>query len=265
VSRRAKILPRDAAGKISTDIVANDDATMLATPPIAGTVTVHFGSIMSMPSAKTSPADVALDAESRRWLVRLRSDGSERDDAIRELHQLLVRAARFEINRRRAAMPFLRGDDYDDLAHQSASDALVAILAKLDDYRGASRFTTWVYKFALLEAAVKLRRRSWQGREIPHDTESWAPISDSRATPDRDAASAEVMRAIRAAIDGELTAHQRATLVAVAVDGVPIDVLAERRNTTRGALYKTLHDARRKLRAALDRHALGPDALEKTS
>jgi RNA polymerase sigma-70 factor (ECF subfamily) len=40
-------------------------------------------------------------------------------------------------------------------------------------------------------------------------------------------------------------------LVAITINGVPIDVLAERLNTTRGALYKTLHDARKKLRAEL--------------
>jgi RNA polymerase sigma-70 factor (ECF subfamily) len=201
--------------------------------------------------------------ESRRWVARLRAGGEERENALRELHQLLLRAARFEVNRRRATMPFLRGDDYDDLAQQSASDALVAILHKLDDYRGASRFTTWAYKFALLEAAVKLRRRSWQGREVPHDAESWSLIPDLQSTsPDRDAESAQLMRAVRAAIEQELTPHQRSVLLALAVKGVPIDVLAERRNTTRGALYKTLHDARRKLRAALEQRSLRGGAVE---
>ena len=205
------------------------------------------------------PVPAGADAESRRWVACLRSAGPEREDAIRELHSLLLRAARFEVNRRRAAMPFLRGDDWDDLAQQSAADALIALLGKLDDYRGESRFTTWAYKFALLEAAVRLRRRSWQGREIPHDTESWLQIADPQPTPDDDAATAELMRAVRAAIEDELTPHQRAVLIALAVDGVPIDVLAERRNATRGALYKMLHDARRKLRKALERRGLGTD------
>jgi RNA polymerase sigma-70 factor (ECF subfamily) len=201
--------------------------------------------------AENTPVPVGADAESRRWLERLRSDGAERANAVAELHDLLLRAARFEVHRRRSAMPFLRGGDYDDLALQGASDALVAILAKLDDYRGESRFTTWAYKFALLEAAVKLRRRAWQGREIPHDDETWSEIVDSQPTPDRDAETSELMRAVRAAIDRELTPRQRQILIALAVTGVPIDVLAERMNTTRGALYKTLHDARRRLRASL--------------
>jgi RNA polymerase sigma-70 factor (ECF subfamily) len=213
-------------------------------------------------SVKIAPmaALPAADFESRRWIARLRSEGDERERAIHELHALLLRAARFELNRRRAAMPFLRGGDHDDLAHQSAADALVAILAKLDDYRGASRFTTWAYKFALLEAAVKLRRRAWQGREIPHDAESWSLMADPQPTPDGDAANAQLMRRLRAAIADELTPHQRDVLVALAVNGVPVDVLAERRRTTRGALYKTLHDARRKLRVALERKHLGDGA-----
>ena len=89
------------------------------------------------------------------------------------MHALLLKAARFEVDRRRAAYPHLRGDDHDDLAHQSADDALVAVLGKLAEFRGDSRFTTWAYKFALLEAGVKVRRRAWQGREVPLEPESW--------------------------------------------------------------------------------------------
>ena len=234
-------------------------ATMVDTARNTVTVTTDVGSVISVKNSQDTLLP-APDAESCRWLARLRSNGDERERAIRELHALLLRAARFELNRRSAAMPFLRGGDHDDLAHQSAADALVAILAKLDKYRGASRFTTWAYKFALLEAAVKLRRRSWQGREIPHDAERWSLIADPQPTPDGDAANAELMRGLRAAIDDELTPHQRDVLIALAVNGVPIDVLAERRKTTRGALYKTLHDARRKLRVALERKQLGEDA-----
>jgi RNA polymerase sigma-70 factor (ECF subfamily) len=168
----------------------------------------------------------------------------------------MLRAARFEVHRRRASLPHLRGDDYDDLAQHSADDALVAILGKLDSYRGESRFTTWAYKFALLEAAVKLRRRSWQGREIPLDAEIWPRIPNPRGTPDQDAQAAELMRALGRTIEQDLTPHQREILVALALDGVPIDVLAERLNATRGALYKTLHDARRKLRARLSEQGL---------
>jgi RNA polymerase sigma-70 factor (ECF subfamily) len=201
------------------------------------------------PSA--SPTRPGADAESRAWLQRLRADGPERDQALSELRELLLKAARFEVHRRRSALPHLRGGDQDDLAQQSADDALMAILAKLDDFRGESRFTTWAYKFALLEAAVKLRRRAWQGREIPLEAEHWTLIADRRSTPDLDAETGELMSAVRDAIEQELTPHQREILVAITLNDVPIDVLAERLGTTRGALYKTLHDARRKLRVVL--------------
>lgn len=190
------------------------------------------------------------DEESRLWLRRLNASGPERDLAIAELHELLLRAARFEIERRRASLPHLRGGDHDDLAHQSADDALVALLAKLGDFRGESRFTTWAYKFALLEAGVKVRRRAWQGREMPLEEEGWATLADA-ASAESPAEAAELFGAIREEIEGSLGPRQRQVLIAVALNGVPIDVLAERLETSRGALYKNLHDARRKLRAAL--------------
>jgi RNA polymerase sigma-70 factor (ECF subfamily) len=200
-----------------------------------------------------------LDADSTAWLNALRSKGAARDAAVARLHDLLLRAARFEIARRRSSLAHLRGDDFDDLAHQSADDALVAILAKLDDYRGESRFTTWAYKFGLLEAAVKLRRRAWQGRELPLEPEQWTLIADHGSSPAADAERRELLATIRDAIESELSPHQREVLVAIALNGVPIDVLAERLNTTRGALYKSVHDARKKLRAHLARAGLDPE------
>jgi RNA polymerase sigma-70 factor (ECF subfamily) len=154
----------------------------------------------------------------------------------------------------------LHPDDREDLAHQSADDALMAILAKLDEFRGESRFTTWAYKFALYEAAAKARRRAWQGREILLDAETWPLVADDgHNTPHQGAETAEVLSVVSAAIRSELSPHQREVLVAVAVNDVPIDVLAERLNTTRGALYKTIHDARQRLRGVLAARGLSID------
>lgn len=193
-----------------------------------------------------------LDEESRAWLEDLRSEGEVGERAKARLHELLLRASRFEVGRRRGAMPHLRGDDFDDLAHQAAADAMMAVLAKLDEFRGESRFTTWAYKFALLEAAVKLRRRAWQGRELPVSPERWSTLPDSGSSPEADAEQRALLDQVQASIDSELSDRQREVLLAVAVNGVPIDVMAERLDTTRGALYKTIHDARKKLRAAVD-------------
>jgi RNA polymerase sigma-70 factor (ECF subfamily) len=205
-----------------------------------------------VPASAADSASVDAGADSRAWLDALRAVGAEHDRAVASLHELLLRAARFEVNRRRASLPHLRGDDFDDLAVQSADDALAAIMAKLDTFRGDSRFTTWAYKFALLEAAVKLRRRSWQGREVPLEPESWDTFSTGMLSPEGSAEQGELLRELQTGIESELTAHQREVLVALTLNDVPIDVLAERLNTTRGALYKTLHDARKKLRAHLE-------------
>ena len=193
-----------------------------------------------------------LDADSREWLRSLRASGAEREAATARLHALLLRAARFEASRRAARLPHLRGNELDEIALEAADDALMSVLARLDDFRGASRFTTWVYKFALLEAAVKLRRRSWQGREVPLEPESWDRFEAAVLAPEERAEQGELLASLQHGIDEVLTAHQRRVLVALALNEVPIDVLAERLNTTRGALYKTLHDARRKLRKHLE-------------
>ncbi len=191
------------------------------------------------------------DAESRAWISDLSASGVRRDDAIARLHALLLRAARFEVGRRRFLHAELRGDVVDDIALEAADDAVVAVLTRLADFRGESRFTTWAYKFALLEAAVKLRRRAWEGREIPLDPEQWEVFGSGEKSPPERAEQAELLDALRSAVDTVLTPHQRTVFGALALNGVPIDVLAERLGTSRGALYKTLHDARRKLRSHL--------------
>jgi len=199
-----------------------------------------------------SAAVESAQQEPDTWLEELRSEGPERDEAIGRLHALMLRGARFEVMRRARSVPHLRGGDLDDVALQSANDALVAVLAKLDTFRGQSRFTTWAYKFALLEAAVKVRRLAWQGREIPLEPAAWPRFADSGSSPHAQTERGELLGEISRAIETDLTPHQREVLVALALNEVPIDVLADRLGTTRGALYKTLHDARRKLRRTLD-------------
>jgi RNA polymerase sigma-70 factor, ECF subfamily len=219
-----------------------------------------------MSSPDTDPRDQAagLDPESREWLRCLQADDGNRDACIARLHALLLRAARFEMTRRKASFAYLRGDDLDDIAQHAADDALVSVLRRLPDFRGDSRFTTWAYKFALLEASVKLRKRSWQGRELPLEPDVWSLFASDDPSLSDAAEQAELLSALRRLIADELTPHQRSVLIALAVNGVPIDVLAARLNTTRGALYKTLHDTRRKLRARLEQQGLSPQMEDAT-
>jgi RNA polymerase sigma-70 factor (ECF subfamily) len=231
--------------------------TMAPAVSVAGVKAYHE-------APKLEPRLGGPDLQSRAWITALRGSGHAREDAVARLHDLLLRAARFEVNRRRATLPHLRGGDFDDLAMQSADDALVAVLSKLDSYRGDSKFTTWAYKFALLEAAVKLRRRAWQGRELPLEPEMWPLFEADSDSPQAGAERSELFAELQKAISTQLTPHQREVLISTTLNGVPIDVLAERLNTTRGALYKTLHDARHKLRAHLAAHgmAIGEEGKE---
>jgi RNA polymerase sigma-70 factor (ECF subfamily) len=204
----------------------------------------------------TTPTQMPADSPPCDWVERLRADGPQQRAAVAELHGLLLKAARFEIGRRSAEVRHLRGGDQEDLAQQAADDALMAVLRKLDGFRGESRFTTWAYKFALLEAAVKVRRRAWQGREVPLEDEAWGALADAAPGAGRGAEDAELFAALREEIE-RLGPRQRDVLVAVALNDVPIDVLAERLGSARGALYKNLHDARRNLRQALAARGFG--------
>jgi len=212
------------------------------------------------PGSRTA-ADVAGPAGNGSFdlVQRLGHPGPEREAALAELHAMLLRAARFEVRRRRPAFPQLGGADLDDLALQSADDALMSILRRLGDFRGESRFTTWACKFAIVEAGVKVRRQAWRGREIPVTPASWPAVADGAPSPHQHAEASDLLGALWEEIELQLTARQREVFVALTLGGVPIDVMAERLSTTRGALYKTLHDARRKLRAALAVRGLGVD------
>jgi RNA polymerase sigma-70 factor (ECF subfamily) len=212
---------------------------------------------MSVVPAAIAPA---IDDASREWLRALRSDGATRDEAVARLHALLLRAARFEAARRRDRVPHLR-DELEEVAHEAAGDALISVLARLDNFRGESRFTTWAYKFALLETAVKLRKRAWQGRELPFEPDTLNLFANLGLAPDEQVEQRELLSALQTAIGEVLTPHQRRVLVGLTLNRVPIDVLADRLHTTRGALYKTLHDARSRLRAHLAERDLSPVAL----
>jgi RNA polymerase sigma-70 factor (ECF subfamily) len=208
-------------------------------------------SLADGPAGSLPGVDPVMDPESRAWVAALAGQGGDREAALGRLLALLLRAARFELGRRRGQLAGLSAAERHDLATQAADDAMMGVLARLGEFRGLSRFTTWAYKFALLEAAAKARRMAWRDRELPRPPEDWVAMADSDGRPEAAAEHAELLAALRTAVVEVLTPHQREVLLTVVAGRVPLDVLAERRGTTRGALYKTIHDARRKLRAPL--------------
>jgi len=187
-----------------------------------------------------------------RWLTPLASSGPAHDRAVRELHLLLLRASTFEVRRRSAALGLSASSELDDIANQAADDALLAIMSRLDRFERRSKFTTWAYKFAIHSAGVAVRRHAWRNRDLrPDSSESLEHLTRLSDDPGEAAETRELLARIATAIT-RLTAHQRDVLLALAVDGVPIDVLADRLSSNRNALYKTLHDARARLRGLLD-------------
>lgn len=192
-----------------------------------------------------------LDPESRAWLARLHGDGHVREAAIGRLHSLLLQEARHEVRRRTAGLAHPSGRDLDDLAVQAADDALVALLAKLQDFRGDALFTTWARRFAALEVPGEIRRRLGHGREAPTDGDEWLAAAPDEDDPQQLAEIRERARTVGRLIAEALTPHQREVLVAMAVDEIPTGQLAVRLHSTPGALYKALHDARAKLREEL--------------
>jgi RNA polymerase sigma-70 factor, ECF subfamily len=193
-----------------------------------------------------------LDVESRSWVERLAATEPVRGQAIAELHERLRREAEFHIRRRVRNRPDFPRSDIDDLAVQAADDALIALLRKLGDYRGDSQFWTWARRFAALEAPVSIRRRLGHDRVgISKDPDHALLVADPGPSVHDQAEARELLRDVSDLMVGDLTARQRTVLTRVAMDGVPTSALVGELHTSRGAIYKSLHDARVKLRSRL--------------
>lgn len=192
-----------------------------------------------------------MDADSAHWVAALTARDSRRDVAVTELHQVLLRVTRAE-TARRSGTHGVRGVELDDVAHQAAGDAVVSILRKVPEFRGDSRFTTWAYKFAVLEVSSKLSRHAWRRESVHLDEDAWSRLPGRLgASPDESAEASELAAALRYAVDTVLSTRQRHVFVALVVTGMPLDVLVAEVGTNRNAVYKMMFDARRKLRAHL--------------
>jgi RNA polymerase sigma-70 factor (ECF subfamily) len=198
-----------------------------------------------------------------QWLMALKSDGEQQTAALSDLRAYLVRAALYTLHRRRNALQQLASTDIEQLAEDCAQDAVSAILGHLDQFRGDSRFTTWAYKFAVNTALNAARRERW-GR-VPLDQLLGSPdlvdqiglTSEALSDPQRRALQGEILAAVRQGIEIHLTKRQRQALTAIVFEEIPLDELARHWRSNRNALYKLLHDARRKLKAHLRDRGFG--------
>jgi RNA polymerase sigma-70 factor (ECF subfamily) len=194
----------------------------------------------------------ALDAESYAWAHALgHAGGRERRAAEARLHDLLLGIARGELRRRSPSLR-ISGPELDDLAYQAAADAMMAITSKLSTFRGESRFTTWAYRFVILEVSAKVGRHFWREHGVFFDAQDWDRLPDRFGLhPVHEAEGRDLVAALRAAVENELTERQRRVFVAIVLNDVPLDALVVELDTNRNAIYKMMFDVRRKLRAAL--------------
>jgi len=193
-----------------------------------------------------------LDTESAHWVERLLAvGGPDRHEAERDLHARLLRISLAEVSKRSASTP-VSGPELTDLAHQAADDAMLAILAKLAEFRGDSRFITWAYRFVILEVSSKLGQHYWRNPATFLDAAEWERLPDRLGLdPQRHVEAAGILTEVRRLINTELTPHQRRIFVAITVDGVPLDALAATLDLQRGAIYKVMYDTRRKIHRML--------------
>ncbi len=200
------------------------------------------------------------------WLQALRGDGLQQESALKDLREGVLRGLRGFLARAQRNYPALRPDDVESLAQDCAQEALLTILKRLDTFRGESRFTTWAYQIAIRLALDELRRKRWQGTSldssrigdgIPH----W-PIKDTKAVdPERRLHQAQVWKILQESIEVDLTTRQRSALVAHVFREMPLDMVAEWLGTNRDAVYKLLHDARKRLKRALLERRLSQEEI----
>ena len=186
--------------------------------------------------------------------MQLRDHGRVGEEATRRLHGLLLRVTYSRL----LYMRPIWQEEVDEIALEAADEALVAVLADLDGFRGESLFTTWACQFAVNQVTAALHtRRRWRS-EVPVETEVIVRMAGARESVERHEEDLELLEVVCRAVKGALSAHQREVLLVLAIDGGSPDALARRLGTTVGALYKSLHDARRRLRAQVAAHGLGP-------
>lgn len=128
----------------------------------------------------------------------------------------------------------------------------MSITRRLPSFRGESRFTTWAYKFVILEVSGKLGRHFWSSSQVTLEPENWDQVpARLGVTPEAAAEAGELFAAVRSIVETQLTPWQREIFVALLVHGISADALAVKLQTNRNAIYKVMFDVRRKIRSTL--------------
>ncbi len=208
---------------------------------------------------------MTTERSNEAWLADLQAAGTQQDAAIQDLLSWLERRL-FYYLRDRSDLRRLNGDEIEQMAADFAQDSVLIILKKSDQFQGRSKFTTWAAKIAVHQALGELRRARWRDVSLDELTAdgSFEPdfLNTDQATPEQEALQNDIIATVMDVMQNELSERQRQALYARLVQGVPSDLLAEQMNTNSNALYKLIHDARKRLKARLLERGLSPeDAL----
>jgi RNA polymerase sigma-70 factor, ECF subfamily len=203
-----------------------------------------------------------------QWLAELRADDEVQSAALEDLRKRLQRSIYYYLSQERSDLRGLAAKELQGMADDLSQDAVLRVTDNLHNFRGESRFTTWANKIAVRLAISDLRRARYKDFSLDELTANGDFLSatasiTSEAPPNPETAAErdDVLGRIETAFKDALTERQYQALVAVALRGVPMDVVAEQMGTNRNALYKLIHDARRKLRAHLEAQGISADYM----
>ena len=197
------------------------------------------------------------------WLNDLRAQDESREDALAELRSIILSGLPYSLSK------WLSPSDpnFSPFTEEVTQDTLLRVLDKMDTFEGRSQFTTWVHKIAVRIALTELRRLRWKDVSLDEMTEgedgffSPAIMADSGPTPEDLTEQQDMMLQVQRIINEELTDKQRQAMIAIGINGMPIDIVARQMNMNRNALYKLMHDARLRLKQRLSLEGLSPDVV----
>lgn len=206
---------------------------------------------------------MSAERSNQEWMDALLSSGDSQVVAIEDLGAVLLRAARYTLQRQIGRLPQFGQQEVERLAEDCAQEALVTLLKHLPEFRGESKFLTWAYKFAVNIGLTMGRREQWKGVSLDdldeHSVENHWPLEEDTTNPAPELATlrAEVWQTLRAVMREELSEKQKLVFKWMVFDEVPMDVVVEKLETNRNAVYKLLHDARAKVKQGLIRRGIG--------
>lgn len=205
-----------------------------------------------------------MNRDNQAWLADLNAKGNQRDAALEDLREIILRMLPKALSR------WMTPNDahFDAFLQDVAQETLLRIIDRLETFEGRSKFTTWVYTIAIRIALSELRLRKWSEVSLDQLEESQEPdptpyarFSNQNAGLEEVVEQKQAMQMVMEIINTELTPRQRAVMMAVNVKGVPLDVVAERMDSNRNAIYKMMHDARKKLKQRLELEGIPPEEL----